>query len=77
MESDINPKISGGPLVGKYEFVQLHYHWGSNDLEGSENTINNNRYTRIHTHHNITFLKPKVITIKYEEINIPIIYALK
>lgn len=36
-------KISGGPLVGKYKFQQLHYHWGPNDEEGSENRINNNR----------------------------------
>lgn len=43
LEMDQKPQISGGPLVGKYEFVQLHFHWGSNDREGSENKINNNR----------------------------------
>ncbi|KAF5271824.1 hypothetical protein FQR65_LT05055 [Abscondita terminalis] len=36
--------ISGGPLIGDYEFIQLHFHWGANDEEGSENTINNSSY---------------------------------
>ncbi|XP_065157828.1 carbonic anhydrase 2-like isoform X1 [Atheta coriaria] len=38
------PMISGGPLIGKYEFAQLHFHWGSHDSEGSENTINNSSF---------------------------------
>lgn len=37
------PVISGGPLVGKYILAQFHFHWGSNDKEGSENRVNNNR----------------------------------
>ncbi|XP_017775833.1 PREDICTED: carbonic anhydrase 15-like [Nicrophorus vespilloides] len=38
------PLISGGPLLGKYQFAQLHFHWGSDDSEGSENKINNSSY---------------------------------
>uniref|UniRef100_A0A1Y1L2Z9 Carbonic anhydrase n=1 Tax=Photinus pyralis TaxID=7054 RepID=A0A1Y1L2Z9_PHOPY len=38
------PTISGGPLIGDYEFAQIHFHWGANNAEGSENTINNNSY---------------------------------
>ncbi|VEN35464.1 unnamed protein product, partial [Callosobruchus maculatus] len=38
------PSISGGPLEGKYLFAQLHFHWGKNDLEGSENLINNHSF---------------------------------
>ncbi|XP_022910541.1 carbonic anhydrase-like [Onthophagus taurus] len=38
------PTITGGPLIGHYEFAQLHFHWGSNDEEGSENTINNSSF---------------------------------
>lgn len=36
--------VSGGPLPGQYEFVQLHFHWGFNDSYGSEDTINNKSY---------------------------------
>ncbi|XP_022920688.1 carbonic anhydrase 3-like [Onthophagus taurus] len=33
------PHISGGPLFGNYVFSQLHFHWGRNDMEGSEHTV--------------------------------------
>lgn len=33
------PFIIGGPLLDtKYEFAQMHYHWGPDDL-GSEHTV--------------------------------------
>ncbi|KAF2885503.1 hypothetical protein ILUMI_20653 [Ignelater luminosus] len=44
METDKKPVVTGGPLASDYEFVQLHFHWGANDDEGSENTINNNSF---------------------------------
>ncbi|XP_046390902.1 carbonic anhydrase 7-like isoform X2 [Ischnura elegans] len=37
-------KVSGGPLKGKYVFTQLHFHWGSNDSMGSEDSINNQSF---------------------------------
>ena len=39
------PAISGGGLNGTFNFVQLHFHWGS-DLKkgGSEHLINSKRY---------------------------------
>ncbi|XP_068086133.1 carbonic anhydrase 2 [Anabrus simplex] len=36
--------ISGGPLLGRYVFSQLHFHWGSNNSIGSESTINNHSF---------------------------------
>lgn len=33
------PLLSGGPLKSKYQFEQLHFHWGLKDNEGSEHTI--------------------------------------
>ncbi|XP_060524448.1 carbonic anhydrase 2-like [Cylas formicarius] len=33
------PYLTDGPLVGKYVFSQLHLHWGTNDMEGSEHTV--------------------------------------
>lgn len=33
------PYVSEGPFLGNYVFSQLHFHWGHNDAEGSEHTI--------------------------------------
>ncbi|CAG9861000.1 unnamed protein product [Phyllotreta striolata] len=38
------PNIRGGPLNATYNFTQLHFHWGRNDDEGSENLINNQSF---------------------------------
>ena len=38
------PTVSGGPLSGPYAFSQLHFHWGDNDLIGSEDLINNRSF---------------------------------
>lgn len=34
--------IKGGPLLNNepYIFAQLHFHWGNDDTEGSEHTLN-------------------------------------
>merc|ERR1712025_4153 len=36
--------ISGGNLNGSYQILQLHFHWGSDDTEGSEHTLNGKEY---------------------------------
>ena len=36
--------MSGGPLSNSYQLLQLHFHWGSNDSQGSEHTINGERF---------------------------------
>ena len=33
------PYITGGGLDGRYNFVQLHFHWGSDSSQGSEHLI--------------------------------------
>lgn len=33
------PYIRGGPLIGKYVFSQLHFHWGATAMDGSEHTV--------------------------------------
>ncbi|XP_046415711.1 carbonic anhydrase 7 [Neodiprion fabricii] len=39
------PLITGGPLRDDvYAFEQLHFHWGENDKEGSEDRINNRSF---------------------------------
>ncbi|XP_076395114.1 carbonic anhydrase 2 [Megachile rotundata] len=37
------PYISGGPLAGKYMFAQVHFHWGENEMEGSEHSVDDAR----------------------------------
>ncbi len=35
---------SGGPLgEDQYQLENFHFHWGSNDAQGSEHTINKHR----------------------------------
>lgn len=38
--------LHGGALMGKnkYEFLQFHFHWGSDDSHGSEHTVDGFRY---------------------------------
>jgi len=40
------PYISGG-AVNNNEFIfdSLHFHWGENDINGSEHSINNHKYS--------------------------------
>ncbi|XP_046820673.1 carbonic anhydrase 7-like isoform X1 [Vespa crabro] len=44
--NELEPAIvSGGPLGdNNYIFEQLHFHWGENDTEGSEDHINNHSF---------------------------------
>ncbi|XP_069687669.1 carbonic anhydrase-like [Periplaneta americana] len=43
--TDCNPTLSGGPLNGEYVFSSAHFHWGDDDEEGSEHTINSRSYS--------------------------------
>lgn len=39
------PTLTGGPVGNNfYVFEQLHFHWGENDYEGSEDLINNHSF---------------------------------
>lgn len=37
-------ELVGGPLQGKYVLEQFHCHWGPDNDEGSEHTINGKKY---------------------------------
>ncbi|XP_030766166.1 carbonic anhydrase-like isoform X1 [Sitophilus oryzae] len=37
-------ELSGGPLEGRYILEQFHCHWGKTNQEGSEHTINGEKY---------------------------------
>ena len=36
--------MSGEPLKNTYELLQLHFHWGSDDTQGSEHTVHGKRF---------------------------------
>ncbi|XP_043507956.1 carbonic anhydrase 1-like [Frieseomelitta varia] len=33
------PYLSRGPFEGNYMFAQVHFHWGENEMKGSEHTV--------------------------------------
>ena len=41
--------------LGEYELLQFHFHWGTNDTQGSEHQVNGNKYSgELHFVHQIT-----------------------
>ncbi|XP_043601305.1 carbonic anhydrase 7-like [Bombus pyrosoma] len=36
---DGRPYLSGGPYEGNYVFAQVHFHWGENEMKGSEHSV--------------------------------------
>ena len=38
------PSISAGGLGATYRAAQFHFHWGSDDTNGSEHTVNGNTF---------------------------------
>jgi len=36
--------LRGGQLTGDYQILQLHFHWGANDNQGSEHTVDGKKY---------------------------------
>ncbi|KAK3868595.1 hypothetical protein Pcinc_026030 [Petrolisthes cinctipes] len=38
------PYVTGGGLASAYKFMQLHFHWGIDDNDGSEHHINSHSY---------------------------------
>ena len=46
--------LTGGPLVGQYELLQLHFHWGASADRGSEHTIDGKRFpAELHIVHQV------------------------
>ena len=39
-----NPDVTTTNYLGEYRVLQMHMHWGADDQEGSEHTVNNGRY---------------------------------
>ncbi|XP_065570447.1 carbonic anhydrase-like [Artemia franciscana] len=44
MDIDRTPYIADGGLIGKYNFAQMHFHWGANNSVGSEHTLGGSSY---------------------------------
>lgn len=41
---DIAIAISGGNLIGAYKLIQFHFHWGTDNSQGSEHTLGKTQY---------------------------------
>lgn len=39
----LKPKVDGGFLPGVFDFVNIHFHWGSSDRQGAEHILNEKR----------------------------------
>uniref|UniRef100_A0A1B6FAF2 Carbonic anhydrase n=1 Tax=Cuerna arida TaxID=1464854 RepID=A0A1B6FAF2_9HEMI len=51
-EAFFRPHLIGGPLKTKYIFEQMHFHWGSEDIWGSEHFIDGESFAvEIHAVH--------------------------
>ncbi|XP_063312665.1 carbonic anhydrase 4-like [Pelobates fuscus] len=60
--------IKDGGLSGTYNIVQLHFHWGSEMSEGSEHSINGERFPmELHIVHNSSGGHLAVLGFFYEE----------
>ena len=44
VDESIGASISGGPLSESYMLKQLHLHWGSQQDQGAEHTVDGHRY---------------------------------
>ncbi|XP_068252325.1 carbonic anhydrase 1-like isoform X1 [Nyctibius grandis] len=43
-DKDNQSVLTGGPLTGTYRLRQFHFHWGQNDEQGSEHTVDGQKY---------------------------------
>lgn len=59
------PTICGGPLVEPHQFVHARFRWGPNKYEGSEHTINDNRFA----------MEVQAVHVKSEYKNCPLVAA--
>ncbi|KAG6800789.1 carbonic anhydrase 2-like [Apis mellifera caucasica] len=39
-----SPYLCKGPLEGNYVFAQVHFHWGENEMRGSEHFVDGARF---------------------------------
>ncbi|XP_045446704.1 carbonic anhydrase 2-like [Melitaea cinxia] len=53
------PYLLGGPFSEKHVFSQVHFHWGSNMMEGSEHTVDKRIYP---AEMQVTFFKSEYMT---------------
>ncbi|KAL7639802.1 UNVERIFIED_CONTAM: hypothetical protein RMT77_009212 [Armadillidium vulgare] len=44
LDYPVAPSIFGGDLPAEYEFVQYHFHWGSNSEQGAEHTLEGEQF---------------------------------
>lgn len=71
------PTISGADLLASYTFVELSFHWGWSNSEGSEHTLNNRKYPlEVQVLHRTGAAVPSKCTSSYDLLMVAYIYEL-
>ncbi|KAH8394799.1 hypothetical protein KR222_006244, partial [Zaprionus bogoriensis] len=71
------PTISGADLLASYTFVELCFHWGWSNSEGSEHTLNNRKYPlEMQVLHRTGAAVPRPCTSSYDLLMIAYIFEL-
>lgn len=71
------PTVSGADLLTSYTFVELCFHWGWSNSEGSEHTLNNRKYPlEMQVLHRTGASVPRQCTSSYDLLMIAYIYEL-
>ncbi|XP_034102039.1 carbonic anhydrase 5A, mitochondrial [Drosophila albomicans] len=71
------PTISGADLLTSYTFVELCFHWGWSNSEGSEHTLNNRKYPlEMQVLHRTGASVPRRCTSSYDLLMVAYIFEL-
>ncbi|XP_034476440.1 carbonic anhydrase 6 [Drosophila innubila] len=71
------PTVSGADLLTSYTFVELCFHWGWSNSEGSEHTLNNRKYPlEMQVLHRTGASVPRRCTSSYDLLMIAYIFEL-
>lgn len=71
------PTLSGADLLASYTFVELCFHWGWSNSEGSEHTLNNRKYPlEVQVLHRTGAAVPRKCTSSYDLLMVSYIFEL-
>ncbi|EDW01137.1 GH21268 [Drosophila grimshawi] len=71
------PTVSGADLLASYTFVELCFHWGWSNSEGSEHTFNNRKFPlEMQVLHRTGAAVPKSCTSSYDLLMIAYVFEL-
>lgn len=72
------PFLTGGPFLGNYVFSQLHFHWGADNMEGSEHAIDGGKLPlEMHVVHFKSIYLTQEAALKYQDGVSVVVYFFK